>query len=275
MRFERSLIRRDVRAGRWPDTMWTPAALPNDTLEEIGHRLEGWISALRSAGGEDVRAVLRSLPLDANLRQLLADAHVALGDLERAWQVLFEAVNCAPSEGAMTPSPLLVGWEDAWTCRYTQAQQCSRFGRLALLFAEREAAASDLDCGAADDFARHQSGKREKRIAEAVRNSRRQLADARRLFAAEIATLPADSTEDGAAAEWRLALRCALFGTNTLLVRALRLAGQEAEARTTAEQARREAADLQMHPSATPQLLRLLVAERSQIIDDEQSVAAG
>jgi len=63
----------------------------------------------------------------------MADALIAMGEIELAKRTLFEAIIVGESASKNTIMPYVVGWDTAFACSYTKAQQCARFGRLALM----------------------------------------------------------------------------------------------------------------------------------------------
>lgn len=249
---ERSALRRGNPASAWPDTMrCVDDSLSQAKAEHLQQQLEFWISALEEAlfrGDAVTSDALRALPVGVLLRQLLADLRIALGDVMGACEALVRAVSTGPGLADPFGLPLLVGWEDLLDCGYCRAQQCARFGRIALLAAHQAVSAG---------------GKTAAMARQGAASARRHLLDARRLYDAEYATHSRMSTGCWHDTErWCLVLRCARLGSTALLAEACHLCGRSTEAETALAEALHEAGKLWGHAAATPRLKRLLAAEQ-------------
>lgn len=273
---ERVMMRHDQRKAKWPDTLRSTSQLGFDEVDELRGKLDQWIGELEAAGGDDGRAMLRSIPIDVLLRQFLSDAYVASGNLHLARRTLLQAVIGEPSESShhgaeeIQLAPLLFAWDDKLECGYLKAQQCIRFGRCALLAAEL--GDSSVAESKAPGVQRLRDVERTEMVQRELSSARRQLVEACKLYDAEIASLQAMVADESGlswgieeAEEWRLALRCARLGAQALLASVHTRAGNWSEAQTVSDSALHEAMRLQNHPRTTMHLRRLLAAERQML----------
>jgi hypothetical protein len=267
--WERSVLRREFRAEMWPDALKSHAFYFQD--EEFEVKLRHWIEVFeKMASREEGQVALRELPLSVLLRHMLSDIRVAHGDLTGASQVLLGAIAIHDDQAHPHRAPLLLGWEDAFDCRYVKAQQCLRFGRLAVLCSQKleaEAKAeSEAEEGAHGSLRRNQKTELARQGAS---HARRHLLEAMRLYSDELSEVDryyATHSVSSAADEgpWRLAISCAYVGAMLLLGEAYRLAGQTTEAAATLGEACMHTVALQEEADASPQLRRLLAGERAR-----------
>lgn len=286
--WERSVLRRNTRGRQWPDTMLSPAVMIRDQIDELKGRLDQWRAAFEDADGTDrIRATLQLLPVDFALQQLVADALTAAGETEEARWALLLAVGAASPEkqpgiriGEAQYAPPRIGWDDRCKCHYTKAQQCVRFGRLALFTAHGIACQPE-----GQEYTAELSNLRAKQNRTAlsleVGSARRHLTDARKLYKAELAELAKLFEQNGGAlstgsclfstgdmSSFRLVLRCGYLGATALLAAAYSLDGRSAEAHSFYDEAIREASVLMGDGACTPRLQRLLAAERDKMLRD-------
>lgn len=240
--YERRTWRRYVRSEVWPDTSTTRSSLTKEEVADLERQLSGWVAKLELAGDGNLQAVSKLLPLDVLVRHVIADAQIAMGEIELAKRNLFEAIIIGDSASKNTIMPYVVGWDTAFACCYTKAQQCARFARLALMDSE-------------------------------FSQARRHCADALKLYQAELDALPREASSDAPrTAEWQLILRSACLGVRVLLTAARRGEGRLKEAKAVAEEAIREAVGILEHPGASPQLKRLVTNEHKQLVEQLQTL---
>lgn len=140
--FERMQLRRGF-SNQWPDALWSPACLNREAVTELECKLTKCIREIEElADAQDcVRSSLQAMPLGVLLRHLLCDARIAVGDLSCAAKALWGAVTPEAGADPLQP-PLLIVWENCLNCNYLKAQQCLRFGRLAILAAAQSLVAA-------------------------------------------------------------------------------------------------------------------------------------
>ncbi|CAK9033083.1 unnamed protein product [Durusdinium trenchii] len=142
--FERMQLRRGF-SNQWPDALWSPACLNREAVTELECKLTKCIREIEElADAQDcVRSSLQAMPLGVLLRHLLCDARIAVGDLSCAAKALWGAVTPEAGADPLQP-PLLIVWENCLNCNYLKAQQCLRFGRLAILAAAQSLVAAQV-----------------------------------------------------------------------------------------------------------------------------------
>lgn len=311
---ERSALRRGLRSRRWPHPLRSPASLPQDESEEFRRRVGELLERLAAQRhrNSSLDNALREWPLDALLAQLLADTYrgTAADDegFSQAARALLGAVGVRGPAADILPQgraarfPLLAGWQDAFLCRYVQAEQCVRFAWLTLNTAAGEIE-SELGLKAprprADGDVESQSlverrilcisrwpwasvCPRATALEETLAGVRRHLVAAVKLYDEELQSVRSGDAVSLAAtprAEWHMVLCCARFRASMLLAptwRWLALAAsaarRSAEAVRAREQAQvalahamREASVLQGKCEAPPRLRRLLAAEQRRL----------
>lgn len=262
--FERQHLRRGQHFTQWPDVLWSPQCLGAVEAAEFESRLTNWIQAMEAqADSSDckTRDAFKALPVSVLLRQLLADARCASGDLVGASKVLAGAVAKEAGADPLRP-PLLIGWEDSLQCNYVKAQQCARLARVALLAVEAQPEY-------ASDLPRREALQREA-VAHAVSSARRLLKDARRLIEVELAEAEQHALRQRSALDleehWHLALRCSRLLVLEMQATAARLCKSHCEAQGFLRDAVNQTVILQADEAATPRLQRLLAALRQTLL---------
>lgn len=262
--FERQHLRRGQHFTQWPDVLWSPQCLGPVEAAKFESRLTDWIQAMEAqvdSGDCKTRDALKALPVSVLLRQLLADARCASGDLLGASKILAGAVAREAGADPLRP-PLLIGWEDSLQCNYVKAQQCARLARVALLAVEAQPEnASNLSC--------REALQREV-VAHAVSSARRLLKDARRLIEAELVAAEQHVLQQQSALDleehWHLALRCSRVLVLELQATAARLGKSHGDAQGFLRDAADQTVILQADEAATPRLQRLLAALRQRLL---------
>ncbi|CAK9033075.1 Protein disulfide isomerase-like 2-1 [Durusdinium trenchii] len=206
--FERMQLRRGF-SNQWPDALWSPACLNREAVTELECKLTKCIREIEElADAQDcVRSSLQAMPLGVLLRHLLCDARIAVGDLSCAAKALWGAVTPEAGADPLQP-PLLIVWENCLNCNYLKAQQCLRFGRLAILAAAQSLVAAQVAKVEAytEELRHRREAQHVDRARRALRSARSLLRDASRLYKAEMESekLHLLDHED----EWSLALQC-------------------------------------------------------------------
>jgi len=199
-------------------------------------------------------------------RQLLGDIRAHQGDNVGACEALLRAVTTGPGLADPKRLPLMIGWAGLFDCGYCKAQQSVRFGRLALLSAKGSASAIEHMEETTPELRKIRIAKFKETQIEAAAKARRHLLEARGLYDSEMAQVDglfeSTSCTGPEADEWRLVLSCARLGTVDLLGEALLLEGRHADAKSSFDEAIRDAARLQNDPCSTPHLQRLLARKR-------------
>jgi len=287
--WERNVLRRCSRGQEWPDTMLSPAVLSRDQVEELKGIVERCTTALEDLddiNSLSLRTTLQLLPVDFVLQQLIADALMAAGETEEARYALLLVVGAATHEkkpelrvGQAQFAPPRIGWDDRCKCDYVKAQQCARFGRLAVISAQAIAAQPDAE-EYTPELTRLRSEQRRTALTQELASGQRHLIDARKLYKAELAALTrlSEQQANGPTGNYlfgarevnsfRIALRCGYLGATALLASIYSLGGRIAETHATYDEAIRDASALLCDAAATPHLQRLLAAEREKMMQD-------
>lgn len=285
--WERSVLRRNRRGQIWPDTMLAPGALSRDQVEEVKLHIERWTFALEDLDDiGNTRATLRWLPIHLALRQLVADALIAAGENHEArWELLL-VVGAASLDkkpevrvGQAQYAPPRIGWDDCCKCDLVKAQQCVRFGRLAVISAQEAAAMPDSQ-EYTPELCRIRDKQHHNTLSEEVASAIRHLTDARKLYKAELLVLAKLSEQQASrpsgSCVWgthemtslRMAMRCGYLGATGLLAASYSLGGRTSQAHATYDEAIRDSSVLLGDAGATPRLQRLLAAEREKLLLD-------
>jgi len=296
--WERQVLRREARKQQWPDILRSPAALTKDEVEDLRRRLEEWKNSVELIDGNYSRATLQLVPIDLLVQQLLADALAATGELQKARVVLVEAVANASFEssaGREQFAPPRIGWDDRFSCAFTKAEQCVRFGRLSLLSA-KAAVSAGPSTEYTPELRKLRDAEQRSTIEKELQTARRHLVDARKLYDEELAELAGLTTSFAAhdktfsspnpnvvpwpslwgvkdAAVFRLALRCGRLGAVSSLALTYGMLQRRAESNAAYEEALREVTAMLSEASEaemTPGLRRLLSLECQRL-----SAAAG
>jgi hypothetical protein len=283
MSWERNNLRKHSRSQMWPETMLSPAVMNRDQVDELKHNVKQWTQALEDLdAAPGSRMILKHVPVDFALQQLVADALVSSGEVKEAQWALLLVVGAASPEkepdvlvGQAQFAPPRVGWDDRCYCDLVKAQQCMRFGRLAVISAQK---LSRLPTGQeyTPELCKLRENQRQNALIQEIASGQRHLVDARKLYKAELLTLEKlgeeqDNTPVGnclGASERRIlrtALRCGHLGATGLLASIYAMGGKATQAQATYEEALRESTSLLVEAAGMPLLRRLLTAEREKM----------